>query len=220
LIAALPLYGLGETQPEFPFIEDPFEDRELDDFGVPESDTDLSIQIELEGKTHILSYDSSPEYSNVKDGMVQASFYEYDSPENTLYELYLVFPEDVGTDTTVDPKYAIDNSRECSVMMIVSDDDTETYYISGIMDGRAYPDGSDFSIHFEFVTGFGSGASYSGTLSATLIAKDINSGANVGSMRIDSAPFSFASDGASVPHGDDNRETPLPTSRPSDLRKA
>ena len=220
LIAALPLHGLGETQPEFPFVEDPFEDRDLDDFGVPESDNDMNIKIELDGKTHILSYDSSPEYSNVKDGMLQASFYEYDNPSNTLYELYLIFPEDVGTDATVDPRYAIDSGRECSVMMIISDEETETYYVSGVMDGRAYPESSDFSIHFDFVTGFGAGASYAGTLSATLIALDINSGANVGTLYIDSAPFSFVSNDASMPGGGESSITPLPTTGPSDLRKA
>lgn len=219
LIAALPLHGLGETQPEFPFAEDPYEDRDIDDFGVPERDSDLNIRIELDGKTHVLYYDDSPEYSNVKDGMVQASFYEYDSPLNTLYELYLIFPEDVGPDTIVDPKYAIDTGKECSVMMIVSDDDTETYFVSGVMDGKAYPEGSDFAMRFEFVTGFGDGTSYSGALSATLIAMDINTGASAGTLRIDSAPFSFVTDGATAPEGEAT-QTPLPTSGPSDLRKA
>mgnify|MGYP007102028392 CR=1 FL=1 len=226
LIAALPFHAVAEDEPQFPFIDDPFEDRDEADFGVPHNDSDLNIRIVLNGVTHTLVYDSTPEYSNVKDGLVQASFYEYDSPSNTLYELFMVFPENVESDSTIDAQYAVDTGDDCSVVMIVSDDDTETYYVSGIMDGKVYPANSDFAMRFDFVTTYGGGTSYAGTLDANLVAVDANTGAITGAMKIDSAPFSLLMGGAESPDAPDDRDqddaeaTPSPTAAPSDLRKA
>ena len=44
LIAALPLLGLGETQPEFPFAEDPYEDRDIDDLGLATHSATVMLQ--------------------------------------------------------------------------------------------------------------------------------------------------------------------------------
>ena len=215
LIAALVFQAVAEETPEFPFIEDPFEDRSDDDLDTHSIDQNQSIEMIIDGQSHTLGFDATPEYSSVKNGMVQASFYEYDEPTNTLYELYLIFPDTAESGSVVDPESSIQSGSESSVVMIVSDDDTEKYYVSGVMDGQAYPEGSSFSIGFDFVEPSGDGAEYAGTLSAALVALDLTSGEVLGTMDISSAAFRFSISGASPERHDD----PLPTSAPSDMRR-
>ncbi len=215
LIASLAFQAFAEELPEFPFIEDPFEDRNDDGLDAHGADQGQGIQMTIDGQAHTLGFDATPEYSSVKNGMVQASFYEYDDAANTLYELYLIFPDTAESGTVVDPESSIQSGSEPSVVMIVSDDDTEKYFVSGVMNGRAYPEGSSFSIGFDFVEPSGDGAEYAGTLSASLVALDLSTGEVLGTMEIASALFNFSISGVSPQRHDD----PLPTSAPSDLRR-
>lgn len=211
LVAALPFSALADFEQDFPFTEDPFEDRDNNDLETPDVDESQSIRVMIDGVSHTLVFDPSPEYSTVKDGMVQASFYEYDSDRNTLYELYLTFPEGIGPDTRVDANYAVENNKDCSVVLIVSGSDTELFYVSGVTDRYVYPENSRFSMDFDFA----GGTDYAGTLDARLIALDLSTGAVLGSIQIDSAPFRFSMGGSSS----DRHSEPLPTQMPSDLYK-
>lgn len=208
MAALLALSALAEGMPGFEFI-DPFEDR---DGAEPQAEAgNNGIQLDIGGKRLTLDFDPSPEYSSIQNGLVQASFYAYGDDSATLYELYLVFPETVQSGMVISPDYAALTGEECSVALILSENDEETYYYSGLMDGVVYPGGSDFDITFDAI----SENRYSGTLTATLIALDLASGTVKDTLNITSAPFSFTLDGdSSARHTE-----PLPTPEPKDLRK-
>ena len=53
LIGALPVYALSESNPEFPFVDDPFEERGDDDLETPKTDDELNIQFEIDGNGDI-----------------------------------------------------------------------------------------------------------------------------------------------------------------------
>ena len=211
MLAALPLGSFAEETPELPFGENPFEERDDDDLQAPETDDVQNIRLEIDGKTRTLAFDPSPEYSTVKDGMVQASFFEYDEQYDMLYELYLIFPQDIRAGDDVDVDYSIENDKECSVVVIVSDTSADTYYISGVMSQHVYPELSQFSMKFDSADG----SEYAGTLSAELVALDLSSGSVIGTMVIVDAPFRFKLGEPAA----DRHTDPLPTAVPADMRR-
>lgn len=213
LAAALPWRAVAEDAPGF-YFADPFEDHAGATPAPLPGASDEFIRIEVGGESLQLAFDRSPDYSSVKDGMAQASFYGYGGDGRTLYELYVIFPETTQAGMVFTPDYAALTGSDCSVTLIVSGDAGELYYTAGLMDGSAYPLGSDFSIAFDVAEDAPSGRLFSGTLDATLIALDLVSGKVVDTLPIDSAPFRFTIGAAS-----DQRSDPLPTEVPKDMRR-
>ena len=149
------------------------------------------IQLTLNGNVINLSFDSSDKYSSIVDGNVQASFYAYFGDPEKLYELYMIFPEAVQPGVTVDPAYAMQHAPDCSVVMIVTAGQTESYYFAGQVDGKPYPDSSAYAISFQAVESNETGSAFAGTLSATLVGVEMDSGNVLERVEIVDAPFSF-----------------------------
>jgi len=162
-----------------------------DQAGASAQDVRESIRLEIGGKSLPLMFDSSDEYSSITGNSVQASFYAYSDDADYLYELYMVFPEDVQPGSVVTPDFAIQNDPNCSVVLIVSSSESEVYYFAGQVDGSIFPSESSYSIAFDSVTGSADSCMYSGTLSASLIEMDSDGASKPGRFTIDSAPFSF-----------------------------
>ncbi len=149
------------------------------------------IVLTLDGQPMHLSFDRSDAYSSVMNGNVQASFFAYANGDQTIYELYMVFPENVRGGDEVTPAYAMQGAMESSVVLIITDNQDETYYFAGQIDTGAYPEGSDYNIHFDTVADTAGGTRYEGRLSATMVGMEMSSGALLGSLQISDAPFSF-----------------------------
>ncbi len=174
-----------------------------------------SFALEINGESIRLAFDSSPQYSSIQDGLVQASYYAYGTDGVTLYELYIIFPDTARPGMVITPGYISMTNEESSVVLIQSDNESEQYFFSSLMDGNVYPSGSDFSIAIDAVDETPAGVTYSGKLKATLIALDMASGEAEATQVIPETPFSFTvSSGAQERHAD-----PMPTTAPSDMRK-
>ena len=160
-----------------------------------------------------LAFDPSIEYSGVSNGSVQASFYAYTDNSDELYELTLNFPESVHAGDVVDFQYALSAGAECSVVLIYSTSRDVGYYMAGVSEGVAFPQGSRFEMRFEDVTDADGGTRYTGRLSATLTGMNLDSDFEMQNIDISDAPFSFT-----MP--DANRglpgETPAGTPDPED----
>lgn len=147
-----------------------------------------SIEIEVNGRQLNLMFDPSEQFSNVSGGSVQASFYSYLDDSNDLYELYLIFPYDVQSGTTINPEYARQNALETSVVMIVTTQSGANYYFAGQAEST---DGTDYAMTFETVTDSDAGRTYSGTLSASMIGMAADTDTEIGPLYIQGARFSF-----------------------------
>lgn len=147
-----------------------------------------SIDIEINGRQLSLMFDRSEQFSNITDGNVQASFYTYLDDSNDLYELYLIFPQDVESGTTLDPEYAFKNAPETSVVMIVTSNASVDYYFAGQAEDS---DGADYTMNFESVTDSEAGRTYSGTLSASMIGMSGDTEMEITPLTIQNAHFSF-----------------------------
>jgi hypothetical protein len=189
----------------------------------PRSDVEAGegISLQIGGETVVLAYDASPQYSSIQGGNVKASYYAYGADGKTLYELYINFPDTARAGMIITPEYAAMTNEESSVVLIVSRDSVETYYFSSLLNGSVYPNGSGFTIAIDSVSDVGGMVSYSGTLSASLIALDMASGDVAGTLDIPSTPFHFTLSGQlSSPLPDVPRpDVPLPTLMPEDLKK-
>jgi len=208
---------LAEETPENPFgglLPDEYADD-----SAPRGDRESgeSIALEIKGQRVDLAFDASPQYSNVQDGMVQASYYAYGPDGDTLYELFVSFPDTARAGMILTPEYASMTNEECSVVLIVSRQSKEVYYFSSLMDGVVYPEGSDFAISIESIADAEGGVNYAGTLSATLVALDMASGGVDDTLLIPETTFSFTISG-SRPRGDVPSAPELPDV-PGDLRK-
>lgn len=147
-----------------------------------------SIEIEVDGHQLTLLFDPSEQFSNVNGGNLQASFYTYLDDSNDLYELYMIFPVDVQSGVTLDPAYARQNASETSVVLIVTTKASADYYFAGQTDDT---DATDYTIHFDSVTESGTGRTYSGTLSASMIGMAADDETELMSLSIRDARFSF-----------------------------
>lgn len=173
------------------------------------------ITLQINGESVHLAYDASPQYSSIQGGTVQASYYAYGADGKTLYELYITFPETARAGMVITPEYAALTHAESSVVLITSSGSEETYYFSSLLDGSVYPSGSGFTIDIESVNDLSGMVSYSGTLSAHLIALDMASGDVAASLEVPPTPFHFTITG--------QLSSPLPemqaTPMPEDLKK-
>lgn len=206
-LAESPFSGLFDVLPGEPGIETPPRDN-------PESAD--AIVLEINGESVRLAYDPSPQYSSIQGGIVQASYYAYGPDGKALYELYITFPETARAGMIITPEYALMTSEQSSVVLIESRDGVEKYFFSSLLDGRVYPEGSGFTIGIDSVTESNGSVSYTGTLSASLIALDMASGEVADRLEIPATPFGFTVSGQlSSPLPD----APLPKSEPEDLKK-
>ena len=138
VFAIQPACALSESTSEPP-ISNPFEDRLEDVPPQPQTAADEAIALEIDGESILLAFDSSPEYSSMAGGLVQASFYAYGSDDDTMYELYIIFPETVQAGMIITPDYASLTNEESSVVVIISIQREVQYYFSSQMDGGVYP---------------------------------------------------------------------------------
>ena len=206
-LAESPFSGLFDVLPGEPGIETPPRDN-------PESAD--AIVLEINGESVRLAYDPSPQYSSIQGGIVQASYYAYGPDGKALYELYITFPETARAGMIITPEYALMTSEQSSVVLIEPRDGVEKYFFSSLLDGRVYPDGSGFTIGIDSVTESNGSVSYTGTLSASLIALDMASGEVAERLEIPATPFAFTVSGQlSAPLPD----TPQPTQAPEDLKR-
>lgn len=171
------------------------------------------IEIEVGGEKVMLDFDPSEQYSSIDGGLVQASFYSYSADGAKLYELYVIFPDSAQAGSVIVPDAA---HPESSVVLIVSDLNTqeEQYYFSSIMNDTVYPEGSDFAIAVDDVQVDGGASTYTGRLTATLIALDMATGEANDALQIDDTPFEFTIGSTGERHAD-----PLPTEAPKEMVK-
>lgn len=201
LLLLLPAFnGFAE---EFPFIHD-FGD------GAESAAASENIVIEIDGVPLALNFDSSPEYSQIEGGWVQASFYTY-AEDDLLYELYITFPESAGAGSSITSDDLSAANAESSVVLIVSDAQDERYYFSSQMNGAVYPQNSHYAIRLDTVENRDGGIAYTGALSATLVTLDMVSGAASASLSFENAPFSFT-----IPAAVQAPGLPRSTPRPND----
>ena len=182
-----------------------------------EGEAPEGIEISFQGEALYLEFDDSPDYTTVANGMIQASFFTYGENEETLYELYLTFPEGVEAGDLVSPRYAVEHGADdCSVALIFSTEEDEDYYLASQLGGEAYPAGSDYSLRFDDITETEDGWLYTGVLTATLVAGDLYTGETGERTVIEDAAFSFTMPGSNAPAIP--RETPKVT-LPPDMYK-
>lgn len=141
----------------------------------PSTDTPVAgqcMELTVLGKTLTLDFDTDPMYSMYDGLYVQACFYTYDT-DDTLYELYLLFPGNAASGDDVTPESASALGMEdCAVMLYITTDSAERYAVAAQAYGAAYPEGSSYLIHFDSVEQSGSSVSYSGLMAATLVELD------------------------------------------------
>lgn len=168
---------------------------------VPEN----GIEILIDDQYVTLNFDPSEEFSSITDGMVQASFYAYGADSEYLYEMYLVFPQNITSNTTVTPEYAIQNNApDCSVVMLVSTADQEQYFFSSQMSGSAFPENTGYAITFTNVSVEADRQTCVGSLTASMAEIDLLTGAVTDTFSIVDAPFNFT-----IPLSDsENYQTP------------
>ena len=157
------------------------------------------IRIAIDGRTVQLAFDNTEGYSSVVDGVAQASFYAYADGSSDLYELYMLFPEGVQPGTTIDQDYATRNAPECSLALIVTVQQSETFYFAGQLDGGAYPEGSSYGVRYE------------GALTATLTGMDVDSGATLNKVTLTDCPFQFTMPASNRRDTGENPFEPAPT---------
>lgn len=221
------LPALAETEPPFP-TEPGTDAPGVPDRIVTEVDGDAqeqaprdhvsgsSIELDINGEKVALDFDASSQYSSIEGGMVQASYYRYLDDGLKLYELYMIFPETAAAGMVISPDYSALTGEESSVVLIVSDlkAEQELYYFSSQMNGTVYPEESTFAIAIDDIQTSGGATTYTGSLSATLIALDMATGEAEDTLQIGETPFSFTIGGET-----DRPETPAPTALPDDMRK-
>lgn len=182
----------------------------------PEHDlsTGDTFVLNYRGRAVSLDFDASTQYSNIDDGLVQASFYKYEG--NSLYELFVIFSSTAAPGTEITPDYAALDRPETSIVLRVSDTKTyqEQYYMTSLMGGALYPAGSDFTICVDEIHDLDGKVSYVGRLSATLVALDMATGEVTDTLTIPETPFAFTIGGSSG-----STPAPIPTKAPDDRRK-
>ena len=183
-----------------------------------EQATGEAIELEIDGERVILDFDPSAQYSSIANGQVQASFYAYSADNTKLYELYMIFPDTAKPGMVITPDYSSLTSEESSVVLIVSDvqSQQETYYFSSLMDGSVYPDNSNYAITIDDIYEIDGATTFSGSLSATLIALDMSTGEAQDVFEITDTPFRFT-----IGEGEERHMDPMPSEAPKndDMRK-
>lgn len=207
LLALIP--ALAEEIEATPEPE-PFGDFSPRDGGMEQE----TFTLQVGDETVRLIYDESPMYSSIQSGLVQASYYAYGADGDTMYLMYIIFPDTAGAGMVLTPEYAAMTGEECSVVFIISTSERELYYFSSVAAGLVYPTGSDFSIAIDSVEGSALGTAYAGKLSAELVCMELPSDDSAATLSIPETPFSFTIAGGQAP-----RVEPAGTSVPGDMRK-
>lgn len=209
--------GQAASLPDLPFDFSEFPFVQPD---VPEAQTPAeAIEVTLEGQTLTLPFDATPEFSYAGNGMVQASFFGYDASGLTMYELYLIFPETVRSQSTFTQQDAIASGlNECCTAILITAAQREDLYLAGHYNGAAYPAGTGYTLFFESVTDVSGGRQFTGTLTATLSGEDISGNTISQKITLDHAPFSFTLPNAGSENPSVPQNTPQPTLRPDMFR--
>lgn len=219
LVFILSLTGaLASQTPEFPFGFPGEDDR-----GTPSPSISEAIQVNIHGRSVILDFDPSAEFSYIKNGLVQASFYSYSADGQYLYEVYLTFPDSVSSGTVFGTEAALEAGLdECCAALLISTENTEDYYLAAQYGEGAYPEGTSYTMRFDSVSSVSGGTLYTGTLTATMVGADINNVPIAEKLVLTDAPFSFTlANGATAPkpYGDAvPSPIPTPTARPDMYR--
>ena len=209
-----------ETTPEPPMEIIPVEPEQELPQELPdrEQPTGEYIELVINGERVTLDFDSSDQYSSIQNGVVQASFFAYSQDKTMLFELYMIFPETAKPGMVITPDYSALISEESSVVLIVSDVQTqqEVYYFSSLMDGTVYPENSSYAIAIDDILEIDGATSFSGRLAATLISLDMTTGEALAVFDIAETPFRFT-----IGEGEERHEDPKPTEAPrnDDMRK-
>ena len=196
----------------------------------PASGSSGTLSATINGEQLVLSFDSSPAYSNVINNTAQAAFYTYGDATGNLYEVFLVFPYNAKSGDTVTPEFAMKNAIDTSVMLLISDAESDKYYIASQLNNSVFPRTSNYTIHFDSVTASAEATKYEGSVSAKMVSYNISSGEIGDSVEIQDATFSFTISNTSSDKqpGDDSGEpnpfledtTPVPTATlPPDYRR-
>lgn len=131
-----------------------------------------TFTLTVQGETVSLNYDPDPEYSNIINGSIQASFYS-ETEDGTMYELYMLFPDTVKSGDVVTTQSSIDaGQNDPGVMIFITDDSQEIYAAAFQFSTGAYPAGSSYEIRFDSVTPSGGTCAYKGSLTSTLMVMD------------------------------------------------
>ncbi len=204
--------------PEVPPTEAPGDESPQNDPPGREQNPGQTIELTVDGERVTLDFDASPLYSSIADGLVQASYYTYSADGSRLYEFYMLFPDSAQRGMVITPDYSALINAESSVVLRVTDVPTEkeVYYFCSQMSGGVYPENSDFAIAIDDVVQSDGATTFSGTLTATLIALDMTNGAVLDTLQIPETPFSFT-----IGASDERHDAPLPTEKPldDDMRK-
>ena len=133
-----------------------------------------SMRLSVLGQTLTLDFDDDPMYSMLDGGYIQASFYGYDASD-VLYELYLLFPDDVSSGSVVTPESSTARGLlDDGIILYVTSDASELYAIAAQDEYGVYPEETAYAITFDEVTRNGSACTFSGSVEATLMALDDN----------------------------------------------
>ena len=131
-----------------------------------------AFMLTVQGETVVLDYDPDPEYSNIVNGSIQASFYS-ETEDGTMYELYMLFPDTVKSGDVVTTQSSIQaGQNDPGVMIFITDDTREIYAAAFQFSSGAYPTGSSYEIRFDSVTPAGDVCAYKGSLTSTLVVLD------------------------------------------------
>lgn len=199
----------------FDFSEFPFVQPDESEF----SAVSEGIEVTLEGQVLTLPFDATPEFSHISNGIVQASFFGYDASGLTMYELYLIFPETVKSQSTFTQQDAIASGLDdCCTAVLITATQREDLYVAGHYNGAAYPSGTSYTLSFESVTDVSGGRQFTGTLTATLSGEDINGNTIPQKITLDHTPFSFTLPNTGSENPSAPQNTPQPTLRPDMFR--
>ena len=199
--------GSDEELPSYP--SDGQDDTPADPTPAPAApDASLSgeMTLPLPSGTLALSFDPTTEYSVVEKHLVEAAFYAYDNPNSTLYEVFLMFPDDVTEGLTITPEYAMTSAVDTAIGLVISTRDQDTYYVASQQSTTGpYPETSTYSLHFDTISRGAATTTYTGTFSATLVSLSLITGEVDQTLNVDGATFSFTiGNDNSAPEGSDD----------------
>ena len=133
-----------------------------------------------------LSFDSSDDYSNLEDGIVQACFFAYDKANENFLEMYLLIPQDVQAGDVLTSSQGLD----CSIYLYETAVGSETFYYAGDL-GNGSTAGSSFELTIESAETTGTTLAMRGRLHAELAHYDSDASGRKESLTISEALFSF-----------------------------
>ena len=138
------------------------------------------------GERIALGFDSSDDYSNLEDGIVQACFFAYDATNENFLEMYLLIPQDVQAGDVLTSGQGLD----CSIYLYETAVGSETFYYAGDL-GNASTASSSFELTIESAETAGSLLTMRGHLHAELARYDTDASGRKEPLTISEAIFSF-----------------------------